>query len=193
MKIVNTSIAFCFAAVPALAGSMDEMATEPVAAPVYVEPGTDWTGGYGGAQLGWGSAESADDWVAGFHAGYRRDLGDWVIGGEISYDWTNIRNSVLRLDALGAIKLKGGYDAGNTLFYGVLGAVYGDIDLRNNNLNIGSTTNDWGWQFGLGADYKISETTTIGAEVLWNQFDNFDGSGIDVNATTFAARVSYGF
>jgi outer membrane immunogenic protein len=192
MKFLSTSMIFCVAAVPALAGSLDETTPETVAAPVYVEPGTDWTGGYGGVQLGYGTVSSASDWVAGLYAGYWKDTGNWAFGAEASYDWTNIRTPNIRLDALGALKLKAGYDLGTTLVYGVVGAVYGDVDLRNN-LNVGNTTNDWGWQAGFGADYKLSDATSIGAEVLWHQFDNFSGSGVNLNATTVAARFTYGF
>jgi len=33
----------------------------------------------------------------------------------------------------------------------------------------------------------------FGAEVLQHQFDDFDGSGNDIDATTLAARVSFNF
>ena len=77
MKRIATStvalVGFALAA-PAFAGSMAEPTPEPTVytpAPV-VETGSDWTGGYAGATLGygWGSdmADDADDMVYGLFA-----------------------------------------------------------------------------------------------------------------------------
>jgi len=65
---------------PVLAGGPTVPATEPVIVPEpmpVVAPSADWSGAYGGAQLGYGDVDSNGagsdgyGWLGGVHAGYR--------------------------------------------------------------------------------------------------------------------------
>ena len=46
---------------------------------------------------------------------------------------------------------------------------------------------------GIGAVYKVTDTFTIGGELLEHQFDDINGTGVDADATTFNLRGSFRF
>ncbi|PTQ75255.1 outer membrane protein [Celeribacter persicus] len=179
---------------PAFAGGYSEPVVEqPVITPAPVMPvsGTDWTGGYVGATLGygWGSdaLDDADDMTYGVYGGYDYDFGDFVLGGELEYNATELENDTSDLDDLTRLKLRAGYDMGPALVYGVVGAAYANADIN------GSSYNDTGYVYGIGMDYAVTDSMTVGAELLQNEFDEFDDSGEDLSATTLGARVSFRF
>lgn len=184
---------------PAFAGGPTVVADEPVIQPVetaYVAPGLDWSGAYVGAQLGYGDVDSngagldGNDWFGGVHAGYRWDLGNWVAGTELSYDATNIALGATAGDELSdvlALKLTAGREIGNSLVYGTVGAAQasasvGGVDLKDNGL-----------VYGIGFDYAVNDRWTVGGEVTEHNFDDFDASGVDFDATTVKAKVGLRF
>ena len=83
--------------------------------------------------------------------------------------------------------MRAGYDAGQTLIYAVGGWAYADAEI------FGQDYSDNGWLVGAGVDYKFNTNMTIGGEVLYHSWDDFDDTGIDLDATTVAARVGYSF
>lgn len=184
------------AALPALAGGPVVVAEEPVVAapmaPVAMAPNGDWTGLYGGAQLGYGDVSDAaggggDGMTAGLMGGYRMDFGQFVAGAELNYDWADIElGGGASLDNIARLKLIGGYDMGNALLYGTVAAVRADATVG------GVDVNDNGWGAGLGIDYALTEQMTLGAELMEHRFDNFAGGG-DLDATTLNARVGFRF
>lgn len=182
------------AGVPALAGSMDAPAADPVAptappAPAIVSYGDDWTGGYAGIQLGYGDvngtgAADGDGELYGVHLGYDYDFGTFVLGGEIDYDDANIDlNGAADVDSVARLKLKAGYDFGPTLAYFTAGVAEVDTSLGSES----------GGFYGIGATYKIDERYTVGAELLEHDFNNVAGSGVDADATTLTVRGSVRF
>ncbi|KAJ56648.1 hypothetical protein ACMU_06810 [Actibacterium mucosum KCTC 23349] len=194
MKRTTTLAALVsLAAAPAFAGSNKAPSVEPaVTQAVPIATGADWTGGYVGAQLGYGDVDTdnggganGDGFIGGLHAGYDIDLGDWVIGGEFDVDSTDINLSAGGgdIDSVARLKLRAGYDLGPTLVYGTVGAAFAEADLGS----------DTGFAVGAGVERRITDAMSIGGEVLYHQFDNYNGSGIDVNATTATARVKFRF
>lgn len=186
-------------AAPALAGGLTEPAPEPViAAPVVMAPApvlADWTGFYGGASLGYGDVTGSntigDDMnglTFGAHAGYMFDLGAFVLGAEAEIMGADITDDSIGLDLESVLraKVRAGYDAGAFLPYATAGyarlTTTGAIDDGGD-----------GFFFGAGVDYRLGTNVLLGAEVLQHEFDDYAGSGIDVSATTFGARVSYQF
>jgi opacity protein-like surface antigen len=195
MKLLTTAGIIAITAFPALAGGMTEpvMTTEPVVAVAPAYTGGDWTGGYVGGQLAYGNASVSDidgDGVSGgLYAGYRYDFGTFVLGAEGGYDWADMTldGDLGTIDNVGRLKALAGYDMGKTLIYATAGAAYADATVGGANLS------DWGWLAGVGVDYMVNDVVSVGAEILYHQFDDFDNSGADVDATTVAARVSYHF
>lgn len=152
----------------------------------------DWTGGYIGGGLGYADVNlsaglaGGNNGTMGLHAGYNYDYGEWVIGGEVEYDWTSIglAGGVTTLDNLTRLKFKLGYDFGPTLVYAVAGGAWAYTDNRGD---------DSGWLAGVGLGYEVNPRWMISGEVLYHDFSNFNGTGVDVDATSFNLRASYRF
>ncbi|MEP1766535.1 MAG: outer membrane beta-barrel protein [Sulfitobacter sp.] len=176
----------------AFAGTLEEPVVEAAAEPVFVPaqaPANDWTGAYGGLNLGYADIDGdsgigGHNETYGLHLGYDYDFGQYVLGGELEYDKTNVDLGGLGdADSITRLKLRGGYDFGKTLLYATAGAAYLDSD-------IGSDTGAFA---GIGVAYQVSDSFTIGGELLENRFDDIGGSGNDADATTFNLRGSFRF
>lgn len=197
MKTIAAFFATIALTAPAFAGGPVAVADEPMIAPVAqasVAPGLDWTGGYVGAQLGYGDVDSSDvtmegyGWLGGVHAGYRWDLGNWVAGTELTWDTTDIDlGTTGSLDDVMALKLTAGREIGNSLVYGALGVAQANATIA------GVDQSDNGIVYGIGFDYAVNDRWTVGGEVLEHQFNNFDGLGVDLDATTVKAKVALRF
>lgn len=180
------------AATSTYAGSADPAPVEPmIVEPVTVAPtqmGGDWTGAYGGLSFGNFSAEADElddsEGVYGVYGGYDYDFGQFVVGGELDYQTgEDIQLGGIEVDDVLRAKVRGGYDLGRTLVYGTVGAA-------QLNTNIGDDTGIVG---GLGVEYKVTEQITVGGEYLAHRFDDFDGTGVDVEADTVSIRGSFRF
>lgn len=200
-RLAAVAIPAMLAAGAAQAGGLAEAVVEPAPAPapVMAAPaparGNDWTGFYVGGQLGYGLlssdslTEDLDGATYGVHAGYLYDLGSWVLGGEVDYDLTSIEDAdaELTVDSIARAKLRVGYDAGVWMPYVTGGVAQVSVT------DAGAEASDTGAFGGLGIDYMYSDSIRIGAEILQHQFDDFDGGGVDFDATTASARVSFQF
>ena len=200
--IRTTAIATSLAAMlvaPAFAGGPTTTTPEPMIIPAaepYVAPGVDWSGAYAGAQIGYadtdttGGALDGYGMLGGVHAGYRWDMGSLVAGVELDHDTANVDLGAApgdTLDDITRLKLTAGTEMGNALLYGALGgaharATVGGADLADN-----------GFFLGAGVTYAITESWTVGGELLQHKFNDFDGSGVDLDATTVTARVGFRF
>jgi len=196
MKIRNQSAAVAvvsvmFAGGAAQAGGLADPVVETVAAPVFtpVNTGGDWSGAYGGLNLGYGDvdgtgAADGDDTTYGVHLGYDYDFGRFVLGGELEYDKIDIDlNGAANADSVARLKLRGGYDMGRTLVYATAGAA----KLKT---SIGDDTGEF---VGVGVAYKVTDSFTVGGELLEHRFDDIGGSGVDADATTFNLRGGFRF
>ncbi len=185
-------------AAPAFAGGpaapVPEPEVMPAPAPV-VAPSGDWGGFYAGAQLGYADVDSngagldGNGELGGVHAGYRWDLGTAVLGVEADYDSANVDlgGAAGSLDSVARLKLSAGYDMGRTLVYGTAGAAQADATVG------GAGLSDSGWLLGAGLTYALTDQWTVGGEVLTHRFSDFDGSGVDLDATTATLRVGFRF
>lgn len=204
MKFAILSVAVLGAA-PAFAGGPVIVADEAVvAAPAPVmqtAQGGDWGGFYGGAQLGYGSLDGdtldnaldlgGDGLIGGVHAGYRMDFGTFVAGAELGYDLMDISTGdpigSASFDNMASLKLMGGIDLGQWLAYGAVGMSRVGADFSGT--LSGDDTLD-GRFAGLGAEYALSDSLSVGGEVLQHNFDN---DGADFDMTTVQARVNFRF
>ena len=50
-----------------------------------------------------------------------------------------------------------------------------------------------GYFGGVGLDYRISPNWTVGGEILAHRFDDFDDSGVDLDATTIGVTTGFRF
>lgn len=152
----------------------------------------DWSGFYAGGGIG--SLEVDTD-VAGIkendtsysiHAGYRMDAGQWVIGGELEHDWTDIDlvPGSITVDRVMRLKATAGYDLGNTLVYVAAGTAKVDVD---------GLGDDWGGFYGIGAAYAVSPQTIVGLELLEHNFSDIGDSDIDADAWSVGLRASWKF
>ena len=214
-------------AVPAFAAGPVPVFEEPVVMvpETVMDPSADWTGGYVGAQLGWGWAsgdsflefDDLDDvydidvdldgngLVGGFTAGYRYDFGQWVVGGEVQYDWAGVdfdefdinsdeievdvdlEEEAGSLDQIWRLKAIAGFDVGRTLVYGSAGWAHASGEAGGNDQS------GEGWVVGAGADYALTESLAVGGEFMYHQFSDYGGVGADVNFTTLQAKLTYRF
>lgn len=176
-----------------------EPAPAPIPAPLPAS--SDWTGFYGGAQIEYGDVEAdggpldgadGDGALYGIFGGYRYDLGDFVIGAEIDLNLADIdidagAGNLGTLEAVHRIGVEAGFDAGPALIYGTVGAAQGYAD------TVLGDFDDTGFFFGAGIDYAVTDQITVGAELLQHEFDDFDGTGSDISATTFGINAAFRF
>jgi len=150
----------------------------------------DWTGFYVGGQLGaaFGDSDASGDdesVIGGITLGYDHDFGEWVIGGGLDYDFTDIDIAPgSSLEEIFRVKLRAGPKIGRGLLYGTGGYAYGDSD------NAGDED---GWFIGGGYEYLVNDQFSVGGEVLYQEFDGFNGTGNDVEATTVQLRATFRF
>ena len=185
-------------AAPAFAGGPVIVQDEPMIeapAPMAVASNGNWGGLYAGAQLGYadvgsnGAGLDGTGVIGGVHAGYRYDLGMAVVGAEVDYDAASVELGEFgdTLDSVARLKLMAGADLGSALVYGTFGAAYANATVADVKLN-GN-----GYFGGVGVAYAVSDSWTVGGEVLLHRFDDFDGSGVDLEATTATVRASLRF
>ncbi|QFT94010.1 hypothetical protein FIU86_14265 [Roseovarius sp. THAF9] len=188
--------AFALGAAPAFAGNLtpvqDDVVTPPPPPPVAATP--NWTGLYGGVQLGYNNLDSnisgSDDTViGGLFVGYDYDFGNFVLGSSLDYDFTDAEiaagpNLPVDLENIFRAKLRAGYKLGDGLIYGTGGYAKAFTD------NLGD---DDGYFVGAGYETMVTDSFSLGGELLYHEFDNFNGSNADVEPTTVQLRGTFRF
>ncbi len=159
-------------------------------APAYAQ---SFNGGYVGAQLGYIDAETSggasidgDGIIGGVHGGYNANLGTFILGGEIDYDTMDVDlgNGTANIDSVWRLKARAGGEVGaGTMLYGTAGLAYIDTTVGD----------DSGYFIGAGLAQEISGGWILGGEILYHEFDDIDGTGIDAQATTLTVRASFAF
>ncbi|MFP5480872.1 MAG: outer membrane protein [Alphaproteobacteria bacterium] len=192
MKTLVVIAAAAVLAGPALAGGP---VVPVVEAPVAVEPtpavSGDWTGFYIGLSAfqgtysnDGGASDLGDTDGFGIQAGYLRDFGSFVLGGEVAQVWGNYENSDDDWDAT-RLKLIGGYDAGRFLPYVFAGVA---------DYNIDGGESDTVSLYGIGARYAVSSRFVAGLEYLVQKKDNFEGvADFDLEDADLSLRLDYRF
>lgn len=194
--LLSATAASALLAGTAFAGNLEPAPKEPVITPapepVFTSP--NWTGFYAGGELGYANVDTnvsgfdGDGLIGGLVVGYDYDLGDFVIGAGLDYDWANIDlGGGVDLDRIWRAKLRGGYKLGNGLLYATAG--YANTELSGG----GSSIDDDGYFVGGGYEHMFTENVSVGGEILYHDFDDFDGSPVDVEATTAQVRATFRF
>jgi len=194
LKTVIYATAVSIAAVStAFAGSYTAPVVEPVmTAPVaVVDRGVDWTGFYAGLQYGTGDLEArfggttfdlGDYDGYGLHAGYLHDLGQWVLGGELSYDRVSPDGIPDSADLI-RLRARAGFDLGRFQPY----ATVGGARLSYNGLS------ETGVTYGIGGEYLVTDRFSLGAEYSRVHFNDVQGTGADLRAGLLQLRGSFRF
>ncbi len=132
-----------------------------------------------------------DGVVGGVQLGFNRQFGQWVWGVEADISWTDIGGSqtVQRpavglfpnlssvsqdMDWFGTLRLRGGYAAGNWLFFGTGGLAYGHVEYSYLQTNV---------PFGGAINTRGSESRT---ELGWTA-----GGGVEYGWNKWSAKVEY--
>lgn len=174
--------------------------------PAIVQP-NDW---YIGAQVGAISAdipviiveaplssEEGDGTLYGGHAGVQRAFGSVTAGIELDYNTasdvleTDDSGATLDLETLVHLKLRAGSTFGPAFIYGTAGLAHasGEMDTGALTVDVSETAPF----VGLGADVMVSDSISVGGEFLVHQFEDVDGTGLDLDFSTAMLRVSYHF
>ncbi len=181
------------AASPMFAGALEEPVIAPEPVPVAAPIVSPWAGFYAGGQVGaaWLDADGdaanddSDDWIGGAHVGWQNvTQSGLVYGVEADANATNLQLEDYDVNSLSHLKAKLGYDLGRSMVYATAGGAYSNID------DLGSS---WGYTGGVGYDYMLTDDLSLGAEILYQSFDDFDGGDTDVDGTSAVVKVSYHF
>lgn len=192
MKLSYLAIPAALVAGSAHAGGYVPPVVEPAPVAVVAAPVadlSDWTGFYAGLQYGQGNAELSDDSLDsdfdayGLHGGYLHDFGKVVVGGELDYNQIEIDDADEDGD-LTRLRGRAGYDLGRFLPYATLGVA---------NLDAGDVS-ETAATYGIGADFKVTERFTLGAEYSKQDFDDVsDIDDLDLDTDMVQLRGSIRF
>lgn len=166
---------------------------------------TDWSGLYGGAALDFTRVEisnpgsgavtnEGNGLMIGAEGGYRYDLGQVVLGATASVMFGSVHAEPVvgsvpqdpALNTLMTVGVEAGYDLGQVLVYGGIGHTWSSMRTI-----AGSRRFESGIQYGIGADYMLTDTIMVGGAISQTILDDFSGS--DVQATSFGLRAAYRF
>lgn len=203
-----TALAISLFAGPMFAGGLsDPVIPAPIPAPPPIVQPNDW---YIGLQVGPATGDitpeipdtafpetEAEGNFYGVHAGVQRSFGAITAGIEIDYNTAsdalgsddNVNEA--DLETLAHLKLRAGANFGPAFIYGTAGLAYASGTIES--IFPAVDVSDTAPFYGIGTDVMVSESISIGAEVLVHDFENIDDSGFDVEFTTAMLRVSYHF
>jgi len=195
--LLSATAASALLAGTAFAGNIEPAPMEPMIAPAPAPMASspNWTGFYAGGQLGYANVDTnfagvdGDGLIGGLVAGYDYDLGNWVVGAGLDYDWADVSfggaGTGVDVDTIWRAKLRGGYKLGNGLLYATAG--YANVDTNV----IGDSD---GYFVGGGYEHLVTQNISVGGEILYHEFDSFSAVPfVDAEATTAQVRATFRF
>lgn len=219
-KIIATSVlALTMGTTGAFAGTLAPAPTEPVIhtpPPAPVVTARNWTGGYGGVQLGYGQArlgvtDSGDDTntgalranglLGGVYGGFNWQGGnDMVFGIDADLAANRARTDITttggddvstRLRNSGAIRARAGVAMGDTLFYGAAGVAHArfNVGVNGTSESIGRT----GWTAGIGIEQAFAGNMTGRLEYRHTDYGSFTTGGFDGRLRSNEVRAGVAF
>lgn len=155
----------------------------------------DFAGPSVGLQLSYGDASTegpaleGDGALYGLRAYYDFDPGTFIYGFGLQYDATDISlgGGTAEIDEVLRLAGRIGVTSGANWYYGTLGyaraytsgpAAAGDSD---------------GFFVGVGYEVFVSDEFTVGTELLYHEFSDFDIGTLDADVTTLSFSVNYRF
>ncbi len=190
------NVVFCAACLvtgPALAGGPLAVEPEPAPAPAAAPVADlDWTGFYvglmtGNGEFGYGSPAEYSHY--GIQAGYLRDFGTFVLGGELAYMTGDQKGSGTLGFTSTRAKLIGGLSLDRVMPYGFAG-------LSNFSVDYGSSEISDSFQiYGLGARFALgaSGRHVFGVEYLVEKDSDFNDFGAPADNSEVSLRYDFRF
>jgi len=147
----------------------------------------DWSGFFLGASVARHDARTNSDSghdarAAGLHLGYDLDFGQLVLGGEVEVESAQVQVGSVETQDMRRIKLRAGYDFGQTLGYITLGGVRAETEQDH----------DTGAVVGLGLSYSLNQNFELGGELLYQDIDALEPGGLR-RSNTVSLRASFRF
>ena len=149
----------------------------PIAAPAAAA--IDWTGFYAGGMVSSDSGPTTAHTIStginynpdeldpatnyGVFAGYNKQMGSFVLGGEFAYStgtYVGVAYPATEFDYMADIKARAGFSLGRAFVYGVVG--YSFSDFRTSTDEYSAT----GMSAGAGLDFMVTDRVFVGAEYL---------------------------
>ena len=152
----------------------------------------DWSGLYAGINIGAGetalpAAYSFNN--VGAHLGYNHDLGNFVLGVNLSHDVVNFEpEALVSRSSATYLMARVGYDLDDWMPYIGIGVS------KNSFVDepTGTSVSDALRGYEIGVTYRINDTMNVGLGHIRMQSDDFDGlSELELNTTRLS--VSYSF
>lgn len=168
----------------------------------------DWTGTYAGLSLNsnsgstpWNAGTGYNDYklsnkaIAGAFIGNRWNAGGSVMGVELDLSQSGLdadaldNGDIYSMGSLVDAKVSVGMPMGKTMVYGFAGLSSSSLYAADETYKV------WGTNIGLGADYMVSDTMSVGLEVMNRQWQHgYDPDSIGNGSnTSVALRASFHF
>ncbi|MEM1237863.1 MAG: outer membrane beta-barrel protein [Pseudomonadota bacterium] len=150
-----------------------------------------------GGQLSYGDAETSgaaevdgDDVLYGLRAYYDADLGSVLVGGGLQYDFTDIDlDGAASADSVLRVAGRVGTVVSDWYVYGTAG--YVELYMDEGTVDTGDSD---GYFIGIGYEDYLTDTLTVGAELLYHDFSGFDDiDTLDAEVTTLGVSLNYRF
>jgi outer membrane immunogenic protein len=178
---------------------------EPAFAPVpEAQPAFNWTGFYGGLNLGYSFGEfngdataslfdDASGFVGGIQAGYNYQFGSIVAGVEADWQITNFSDTVGATEAsienFGTVRGRLGFAADRFMPYVTGGYAFANSDVTG----LGGEMHH-GWALGAGVEYAWTDNITTKLEGIYTSFgEEVIGGAVDAGADIFTIRTGLNF
>lgn len=158
---------------------------------------------YAGLEIGYGQGDGTesligrpldapfdfDGEVYGVFAGYNFQNGSTIYGGELRYMHTNLEDAAagLEVNSILDLRVRVGFVASdNLMVYGAAGWTIAQATAAATDFDMN------GFNYGIGAEYNISDSFFVGADVTGRQLDGTLGA-FDYESTVNTATIRAGF
>lgn len=161
---------------------------------------SSFEGLYGGVSYGLNTSDenslgySYNSGNAAVFLGYDKQINNFTIGGEIAYTIGGVGLDQFSIDGYEAnnvldLKARIGTNFNRVHLYGVVGYSMADIDSGYG----GGSESASGLNFGVGADFAVTERITVGIEYLRRNFEDTGDYATTDSLSTVGLRVGFRF
>jgi outer membrane immunogenic protein len=168
---------------------------------------TRWAPVVGGPFTGTQADAELDGWGAGLFAGYNHKMGNWILGLEGNWDWSDVSGddngsggdiNEWEQNWEASVRAKLGYQVLDDLvLYATGGYSWSDFDSNVVNAPAGSVSHTFdGWTAGAGAELQIASNVTARLQYRYTDYSDervsFPVRGYDIEAGPEIHNVSVG-